>query len=136
MRRIFNSLIVVVWVLAQTVTAAHSYTHPTAIDLVMAQGSAEAHSHAAHGHAQPLAAEVKPGCDTHLPQNASKSAGGQHDGNAAADCCSDMQCQSAAVLRGALASLDLGGKDLFAMLAVRHDGHSPSFVLPPPNLLF
>lgn len=130
MRRILNSLILVVWVFAQTVTAAHSYTHPTAIDHVMSMSSA-----AADSHAQPLTAEVKPGCDTHLPQNASKSADGQHNGNAADDCCSDMQCQSAAVLKGAFASLDVGGEVLFAKLAVRHDGHSPSFVLPPPNLL-
>jgi hypothetical protein len=129
-RRFLNSLIILVWVFAQTVTAAHSYTHPTAIDHVMSQSSAEADSHA-----QPLTAEVKPGCHTHLPQNASKSADGQHNGSAADDCCSDMQCQNAAVLKCALASLDLGGEDPFAKLAVRHDGHSPSFVLPPPNLL-
>ena len=127
-RKVLNSLIVVFWVLAQTMTAAHSHEHLPGHMMPAPDGQVALHDHAGHKAPQ---ADAKPGCGMHAQQEAQTAANG-NDGDAD-NCCKDIHCQSADAVKGPSSNFHVSGIDIYQVLSARHDGRSPSFSPPPPN---
>lgn len=130
MRKVLNSLIVVFWVLAQTISAAQSHVHLPGHMMPPPEVHAAMQDHATHQHQHDAA---KPGCPMHAVKDAGKSAEGPDTGDASKSCCKDMHCQSAAVLKLSSSSFSARAGDVYVVLELRHEEYSPSFTPSPPN---
>ena len=125
-----------VWVFAQTMTAAHSHVHLPGHMMPAAAAHDHAHDHAMHqqGHLyqhQHAAAEY---VDPMLTQQQHAiSADGTNTGDGVETCCNEMLCQNAELLKSASNLFNGGGDMSYDVSLFRHDGRSPSFIVPPPD---
>lgn len=136
MRRVLNSIIIIVWVFAQTMTAAHSHVHLPGHMMPAAAAHDHAHDHAMdqQGHLyQHQHAAVEPIDPMHTEQEYAKSTEGTNTGNGVENCCNEILCQSADLLKSASNLFNGGGDISYDVSLFRHDGRSPSFVVPPPD---
>jgi hypothetical protein len=130
--KLLNMLIVIIWVLAQTLTAANSSVH-------MASTTQPSHQHSSHhemaGHGMHSDAGAPAGHDQSgnaMPcpaSGANKAPDGSSDGN----CCDQANCH---VVDLVLNQVQLGSRhvEIFGIAAQRsHVVWAPASPFPPPN---
>lgn len=62
-----------------------------------------------------------------------ESADSKNTGNGVETCCNEMLCQNAELLKSASNLFNGGGDMSYDVSLFRHDGRSPSFIVPPPD---
>lgn len=134
MKKLLNIVVLLVWVIAQSITAANSGTH-----MRHDGGSAGHTAQTAHqDHAMTSAAGMHDGHSAAHDAGAPCPVTGQAapDSNGiAGDCCDHANCHVADLILGAVA---VTGRQLVTFEVAplhTHLGWSPASPLPPPNLL-
>ena len=132
MRRLLNSMLVVIWVLAQTITAAQSHGSMAGhmMPAAVSQQQVMVHNHqqpGQHDHASMMHGNAS---DTDQMHRCARAGGTESSG----PCCKDMQCQATGILGDPGSTPRLGNSPVYFTLSARQSGVAPTFVLPPPNL--